>query len=129
MVMENLEVIFVIASKCVACASFSITLFNNLNIAAFLSISVDRIESDKFKIGNKYDSYEDFIHAVIKVQPWLGISIFGFNFWDPHRKQNSNSVFDSKDFGRIFLLEFQCLASQKIGIPICNIWNSGNLFA
>ncbi len=32
------------------------------------SISVDRIESDKFKIGNKYDSDEDFIRAVIKVQ-------------------------------------------------------------
>ncbi len=32
------------------------------------SISVDRIESDKFKIGNKYDSDEDFIQAVIKVQ-------------------------------------------------------------
>jgi hypothetical protein len=32
------------------------------------SISVDRIESDKFKIGNKYDFDEDFIQAVIKVQ-------------------------------------------------------------
>ncbi len=32
------------------------------------SISVDRIESDKFKIGNKYDSDEDYIRAVIKVQ-------------------------------------------------------------
>ncbi len=32
------------------------------------SISVDRIELDKFKIGNKYDSDIDFIRAVIKVQ-------------------------------------------------------------
>jgi hypothetical protein len=32
------------------------------------SISVDRIESDKFKIRNKYDSDEDFIRDVIKVQ-------------------------------------------------------------
>ena len=32
------------------------------------SISVDRIESDKFKIGNKYDSDENFIWAVIKVK-------------------------------------------------------------
>ncbi len=31
-------------------------------------ISVDRIESDKFRIGNKYDSDNDFIRAVIKVQ-------------------------------------------------------------
>ncbi len=53
MVMENLEMIFVIASKCFACASFSISLFNNLNVAVFLSISLDRIESDKFIIGNK----------------------------------------------------------------------------
>ncbi len=31
------------------------------------SISVDRIESDKFKIGNKHGSDVDFIQAVIKV--------------------------------------------------------------
>jgi hypothetical protein len=34
--------------------------------------------------------------------PWLGIPIFGSKFWDPHRKQNSDSVFDSKDSDRIF---------------------------
>ncbi len=33
---------------------------------------------------------------------WLGIPIFGSDFWDPHRKQNFDSVFDSKDSGRIF---------------------------
>jgi hypothetical protein len=33
---------------------------------------------------------------------WLGIPIFGSNFWDPHRKQNSDFVFDSKDSGWIF---------------------------
>jgi hypothetical protein len=38
----------------------------------------------------------------------LGIPIFGSDFWDPHRKQNSVSVFDSKDYGRIFFLEFHC---------------------
>ncbi len=32
------------------------------------SISADRIESDKYKIWNKYDSDEDFIRAFIKVQ-------------------------------------------------------------
>jgi hypothetical protein len=32
------------------------------------SVSVDRIETDKFKIGNKYDSDENIIRAVIKVQ-------------------------------------------------------------
>ncbi len=35
---------------------------------------------------------------------WLGIPIFGYDFWDPHRKQNSDSVFDSKDSGQIFFL-------------------------
>ncbi len=32
----------------------------------------------------------------------LGILIFGSDFWDPHWKRNSNSVFDSKDSGRFF---------------------------
>jgi hypothetical protein len=59
----------------------------------------------------------------------LGIPIFGSDFWDPHCKRNSNSVFDSKDSSGIFFLKFQCLESQEIGIPICKIWNSGNLFA
>jgi hypothetical protein len=31
--------------------------------------------------------------------PRLGIPIFGYNFWDPHRKRNSYSIFDSKDSG------------------------------
>jgi hypothetical protein len=28
-----------------------------------------------------------------------------------------------------FFFKFQCLECQKIGIPICEIWNSGNFFA
>jgi hypothetical protein len=48
----------------------------------------------------------------------LGIPIFGSDFWDPHRKLNSNFVFDSEDSGRKIFFEFQCLESQKIGIPI-----------
>jgi hypothetical protein len=35
---------------------------------------------------------------------WLGIPIFGSDFWDPHWKQNSDSVFDSGDSGWIFFL-------------------------
>ncbi len=34
--------------------------------------------------------------------PWLGIPIFGSNFWDPHRKRNSDFVFDSEDSVWIF---------------------------
>jgi hypothetical protein len=35
-------------------------------------------------------------------EPRLGIPIFGSDFWDPHRKRNSDSVFDSEDSSRIF---------------------------
>jgi hypothetical protein len=59
---------------------------------------------------------------------WLGIPIFGSNFWDLHQKQKSISVIDSGNSGQNFFLKFQCLESQKIEIPICKIWNSGNLF-
>jgi hypothetical protein len=33
---------------------------------------------------------------------WLEIPNFGTDFWDPHRKRNSNSVFDSRDYGCCF---------------------------
>jgi hypothetical protein len=36
--------------------------------------------------------------------PRLGIPIFGSDFWDPHRKRDSDSVFDSEDSGRIFFM-------------------------
>jgi hypothetical protein len=39
----------------------------------------------------------------LEAQPWLGNPIFGTNFWDPHRKRYHDSIFDSKDSGRIFL--------------------------
>ena len=32
----------------------------------------------------------------------LGIPIFSSDFWDPHWKQNSNSIFDSEDVGKFF---------------------------
>jgi hypothetical protein len=54
----------------------------------------------------------------LTIGSWLGIPIFGSDFWDPHRKQNSDSVFDSKDSGRKIFFGFQCLESQKIGNPI-----------
>jgi hypothetical protein len=40
--------------------------------------------------------------------PWLGIPIFGSDFWDPHCKRNSDSVFNSKDSGRKIFLNFRC---------------------
>jgi hypothetical protein len=42
----------------------------------------------------------------------------GSDFWDPHCKRNSDSVFDSKDSGRKILFKFRCLESQKIRIVI-----------
>jgi hypothetical protein len=53
-------------------------------------------------------------------QPWLEILIFGSDFWDPHCRQNSDSVFGSGDSVWNFF-EFQCLESQKIEILICKI--------
>jgi hypothetical protein len=44
---------------------------------------------------------------------WLGIPIFGSNFWDPHRKRNSDSVFDSKDSGQKIFREFHCWKNEK----------------
>ncbi len=42
------------------------------------------------------------------ITSWLGILIFGSNFWDPHWMQNSNSVFNSEDSGRKIFVEFHC---------------------
>ncbi len=71
----------------------------------------------------------DETNEAAKASSRLGIPIFGSHFWDPHWKRNSDSVFDCGDSGWIFFLEFRCLESQRIRIPICEIWNSGNLFA
>ena len=59
MVMENLEMMFAIAISCLSVHHF---LLPYSMISAFMySISLDKIESDKFKIGNMFDSGEDFI--------------------------------------------------------------------
>ncbi len=52
------------------------------------------------------------------LQPRLGIPIFGSNFWDPHRKRYSNSVFDS---GYYSFFLYLLLKSHQIGIPIPKI--------
>jgi hypothetical protein len=47
----------------------SISIFGISTLhSCFLINANDRIKADKFKVGNKYDSDESFIHAVIKVQ-------------------------------------------------------------
>jgi hypothetical protein len=50
--------------------------------------------------------------------PRLGILIFGSNFWDPHQKWNSDSIFDSEDSDLDFFFQILLLKNQEIGIPI-----------
>ncbi len=51
----------------------------------------------------------------------LWIPTFGSDFWDPHRKQNSDSVFDSKDFGRIFFLNSNVWRVRKLEFRFQNL--------
>jgi hypothetical protein len=44
---------------------------------------------------------------------WLGIPIYGSVFWDPHRKPNTNSIFNSKDSSQIFFLNSAVEKSRK----------------
>jgi hypothetical protein len=48
----------------------------------------------------------DVTNRIQSRQTRLEIPIFGSNFWDPHCKWNSDSVFDSKDSGRKIFFEF-----------------------
>jgi hypothetical protein len=66
----KLEMTFGTASK-----KFCLTIMHSISIfrvsilhSCFLINANDRIKADKFTVGNKYDSDESFIHAVIKVQ-------------------------------------------------------------
>jgi hypothetical protein len=57
-------------------------------------------------LGITYKAQEKQRKTIVHIDdavlhPWLGIPVFGSNFWDPHWKQNSNSIFDSGDSGRI----------------------------
>jgi hypothetical protein len=77
----------------------------------------------------------------INPRAWLGIPIFRSDFWDPHRKQSSNLVFDSKDSGlnffgnsdvrRVRKLEFLfevfgisviCLRRNSLHLTIANLY-------
>jgi hypothetical protein len=59
-----------------------------------------------------------------KALSWLGIPIFGSNFWDPHWKQNTDSILDSKDSGLFLNSAVEKLRNQNsipnFGIPIKN---------
>jgi hypothetical protein len=71
-------------------------------------------------------------HAVVvcplrrpPLSSWLGIPIFGSDFWDPSEAEFLFR-FRFQRFRSVFFLKFQCLESLKIGIQICDIRNSGN---
>ncbi len=51
---------------------------------------------------------------------WLGIPIFGSDFWNSHRKRNSDSISDSGNSGRIFF-RIPLLKSHQIRILIPKI--------
>jgi hypothetical protein len=55
-----------------------------------------------FGVKNRGGIRGHIFHPTNAEESWLGIPIFGSDFWDPHRKRNYNSVFDSKDSGWIF---------------------------
>ncbi len=57
------------------------------------------------------------VGSIRPLKSWLGIPIFGSNFWDPHWKWNSDSVFDSEDTGRICFW-IRLLKNWETGIPI-----------
>jgi hypothetical protein len=55
-----------------------------------------------FNTSQKEDGHVGGQKIVVERGTRLGIPIFGSDFWDPHCKRNSDSVFDSKDSGRFF---------------------------
>ncbi len=59
-------------------------------------------------------------------ESWLGIPILCYNFWDPHCKQNSASVFDSEDSGQNFSFEIPMSGESEIRNSDSELWNSGN---
>jgi hypothetical protein len=100
-----------------------------LGVALSNAKAIDMSPSDKEVLGNALSnakipkkpsppSSSVNIDGTSDKEARLGIPIFGSNFWDPHCKRNSDSVFDSEDSGRKIFFEFRCLESQKIGIPI-----------
>jgi hypothetical protein len=51
----------------------------------------------------------------------MAIPIFGSDFWDPHCKQNSNSIFDSEDSGRKLSLNSNVWRVRKLEFRFQNL--------
>ncbi len=68
-----------------------------LGFAEDMFITKKCVFNEKLRCDALDIQVENLVH-----KPWLGIPIFDSSFWDPLCKQNSNSVFDSKDSGQNF---------------------------
>jgi hypothetical protein len=61
----------------------------------------------KYRLEKAYiECFSSISGATPSWATWWGILIFGSDFWDPHRKQNSDSASDSGYSGRKLFLEF-----------------------
>ncbi len=69
----------------------------------------------------RYDVPQDWIWEACVCWAWLGIPIFGSDFWDPHWKRNSHFIFDSKDSSRKIFLEFRCWKIEKSTFQFRNL--------
>jgi hypothetical protein len=67
-----------------------------VQIATKNTLSAIDHQGKTFNTNNAKDQAQFFL-------AWLGIPIFSFDFWDPHPKQSSDSVFDSRDSGWKFI--------------------------
>ncbi len=85
---------------------YSVTKIELLAIVETLKESKEMLWGQDIKVYTDQKSHKrcprPYLQQSIPLAAWLVIPIFGFDFWDPHRKQNSDSVLDSGDSGRFF---------------------------
>jgi hypothetical protein len=60
-----------------------------------------------------------------KVNPRLGILIFGSDFWDPHWKRDSDPIYDSEDSGWKFFSQIPMSGESENWNSNFKIWSSG----
>jgi hypothetical protein len=84
-----------------ACHHHSCTLLNGWLLCVLLS-SVHHLASLLLSIIQSVVRTMITASMPTRQPSWLGIPIFGSNFWDPHWRRISDSVYNSEDSGRIF---------------------------
>jgi hypothetical protein len=78
---------------------------HNYTLAASILLKTINVDAATIKQWAILDSGVMSHFLITDAPAWLGILIFGSDFWDPHCKWNSDSVFDSKDSGWKFIFE------------------------